>query len=132
MLINAITWRVTLVDFYFADDIKYKQKNYWGCKTMMPPEMILEEGTDTEACDLFALAKIFFILYTGVEPFKKAHPQMDRDYFYLANRDYSIFWDRIGQRMTSENPLTVDFKQFMQASLSRDPSERPQIPSEVL
>ena len=85
LIVNAVTWDLVFVDFWFAEDVKYGEKQYWGDTSMMPPEMVLCEGTDSEACDIFALAKIFFILYTGVEPFAKAHPRNDRMYYHLAH-----------------------------------------------
>jgi hypothetical protein len=82
----------------------------------MPPEMILGEPHDSDACDLFAISKTLFILYTGFPPFKSAHPKRDNHYNLIVTENYKEYWNLI-QKKKPANELTTSFKEMMQLLL---------------
>lgn len=59
----------------------------------MAPEILLNENYQGHVIDLFALAIIMFILYSGHQPFHAANPKEDQVYNLIATCRADMFWN---------------------------------------
>mgnify|MGYP003912683681 CR=1 FL=1 len=89
----------------------------------MAPEIHLRCGYQAHVVDLFALGVIFFILYSGSQPFAQA--TFDDPHFTLiAQQKIHLFW----QAHEADKPMgffSESFKDLITAMLSHQPFGRP-------
>jgi serine/threonine protein kinase len=91
-------YNIRFCDFGFAAPTEGRDgsgflKTILGTTAYMAPELILKEKYRGPEVDLFALAIILFILYTGHPPFNCANPLRDPHYKILADGLVDKFWE---------------------------------------
>ena len=90
-------YNIRFADFGFAAPTEGRDgtgflKTILGTGAYMAPELHTRQKYKGQEVDLFAMAIILFILYTGHPPFNSAHPTKDPYYVMLAEGRIDAFW----------------------------------------
>jgi len=120
-------FNVRIADFGFAAPIEGRDgsgilKSQLGTQAYMAPEILAKEPYQGHVVDLFAIAIILFIMYSGHPPFQAADPK-DSYYKLIASNRADLFWK---SHETRKQPgfYSDEFKDLITNMLQLLPNQR--------
>jgi len=123
-------FNIKIIDFGFVCPLEGKTGSGFnhtkvGTPGYMAPELLQKDKYNGNVVDLYALAVILFIMYSGRPPFTVA-AKSDDLYNLLATHQYSCFW-QVHQQGKPEGFFTPKFKNLIEIMLQDRPGYRPDI-----
>jgi serine/threonine protein kinase len=119
-------FNIKIADFGWAAPLEGKDGEGWlrtqaGTDCYMAPEMHLGRWYNGAAIDIFEMAIVLFIMYTGQPAFRAARAN-DNWYRYLANNRGDLFW-----KSHSRHVFSPEFRELFERMFSYNPRDRASI-----
>jgi len=124
-LLLDVNFCIKITDFGLSKIMETEQDRimkttYVGTRGYQAPEL-LKNQKYTNACDVFSMGVVLFILLAGYPPFEAAH-KTDKWYKPIAQGDYSKFW-----HVHRGAKISDDAKDLMEKMLHYRPSKRAKV-----
>ena len=106
-------------DFGFATENKENLVDYLGSKYYQPPEIINKQSYNGFKSDIFSLGACLFYLCFDNYGFQNANKE-DGLYSLIINKNFDIYWEQVGNYITTPSQKLKNLFQNMIASKPKD------------